>query len=66
MGRFPCAQMEFEIEPHHVEAPRAWNWRDEDLAVANSFDRVSRALEERDQVAQVLLIVDLDLHSRSR
>jgi hypothetical protein len=51
MGGFPGAQVEIEVEPHHLEALRAWNRRDEDLTVANSFDRVSRAFEERDQVA---------------
>ena len=40
MRRFPGAQVEVEVEPHHLEALRARNRRDEDLTVANAFDRV--------------------------
>lgn len=66
MRGFPGAQVEVEVEPHHLEALRARSRRDEDLTVANSLDRVLRSFEERDQVTQVLLVVDLNPHSRSR
>ena len=66
MRRFPGAQVEVELEPHPLEALRGWTGRDEDLTVADLLDRVSRAFKERGQVAQVLLVVELNPHSRSR
>lgn len=45
---FPGAHVKVEVKPHHLGAPRARNRRDDDLTVANSFDRVLRSFEERD------------------